>query len=691
MPFMPTTHAVFSFSIFNCRRAAQQSLLLATFALLAVACGGADSGITTSSLKLVTPTTLAAISGNGQTAAVGTTFAQSLIVRATTASGTSVSGATIAFTVTSGSATLAAATATTDSTGEASTQITAGTATGPIVVTADVVGTAVATSFNVTIAAASMATACSPISLAIGATVNVSGTSACVAAGSAAAEYALIPFNAGTDPASNATVSVQATGVTAVTTPIASSIATGASTGALTSSGVLATKTSLAHQFEIGLRSRERAAMLPRLANARSFNSVVHTGTGARFNLIPSTATVGQMYSLNANASDACTKASYHAARVVAVGKKALVLADTLNPAGGFTSDDYASIAATFDTVVDAVDTKNFGQPTDIDGNGHVILFFTSAVNALTPRGSSSYVGGFFYGRDLLPTTGNSTFTACPASNFAEMFYLLVPDPNGTVNGNSFTKAFVSSNTISTTGHEYQHLINASRRMYVNTAATGFEETWLDEGLAHVAEELVFDARSGLSPKTDIDATLLRSNNAYLTTFNEDGVSNFGRLQEFLQAPSVNSPYADNDSLATRGATWSLLRYATDQQSAPQSTIWYNLVNSTTSGLANMRQVYGDLLPILRNWSTSLLMDDVSGAATADQFESWNLRSIFGAVDKGAYPLATQSLNNNGTTSVSIDGGGSAYLRFGVASGTNGAFNWTTSSSNVQFTLVRLK
>ena len=411
----------------------------------------------------------------------------------------------------------------------------------------------------------------------------------------------------------------------------------------------------------------------------------------ARLNVIPSTATVGQIYSLNANANVACSSPSYRAGRIVAVGKTAIVVADTLNPAGGFTNDEYTAIAATFDDVVDAVDTRNFGQPTDIDGNGHVILFFTSAVNALTPRNANYYIGGFFYGRDLLPTTGTSTLTACAGSNVAEMFYLLVPDPNGTINGNTFSKSFVSSATISTTGHEFQHLINASRRLYVNTGATDFEETFLDEGLAHVAEELVFYARSGLAPLANISATLLRSNSTYLSTFNDDGISNFGRLTEFLQAPTINSPYADNDSLATRGATWSFLRYATDQQSATQSTVWYNLVNSTTTGLSNLRQVYGDLTPLFRDWSTSLLMDDVSGSASRYQFLSWNLRSIFGALNSGAYPISTGSLPSDATTSVSIGGGGVAYLRFGVAASGTGSLSWTSNSSSMQYSLVRLK
>ncbi|MFL5537423.1 MAG: hypothetical protein ACJ8J0_00435, partial [Longimicrobiaceae bacterium] len=83
------------------------------------------------------------------------------------------------------------------------------------------------------------------------------------------------------------------------------------------------------------------------------------------------------------------------------------------------------------------------------------------------------------------------------------MFYMLAPDPTG-VHGNVRSVAFVGGVTIGTLGHEFQHLINASRHLYVNGSTT-FEDFFLDEGLAHEAEELVFYRASGLSPGQNID------------------------------------------------------------------------------------------------------------------------------------------------------------------------------------------
>ena len=68
---------------------------------------------------------------------------------------------------------------------------------------------------------------------------------------------------------------------------------------------------------------------------------------------------------------------------------------------------------------------------------------------------------------------------------------MLVPDPTGAVNSNVRTVSFVRGNTTGTLGHEFQHMINGLRRAYV-TGASFFETGFLNEGLSHIAEELMF-------------------------------------------------------------------------------------------------------------------------------------------------------------------------------------------------------
>jgi len=527
---------------------------------------------------------------------------------------------------------------------------------------------------------------------------GLGATSLCVAGGTSGGEFALVPFNTALDGSAGTSFTVQASGVTA--TAVASRLPTEGTfnvlAGASRTSATLASL-ALTRGLDAKLRASEARDLTARIAGARAWmRSRQRTTSGSvpglSLSVVPSTAQVGQFVTLNANTESACSSPDLRTGRVAAVSKKAIIVADTSNPASGYTDVDYASMASTFDNLVDPTDTKAFGSPTDIDGNGHVVLFFTRAVNELTPAQSTSYVAGFFYARDLFPSTPSPDFDACAGSNGGEMFYLLVPDPNGVVNGNKFTKDNVTRVVIATLGHEYQHLINASRRMYVNTDATDFEVTWLDEGLSHVAEELLFYAETGLAPRANIDATTLRSSSAYVDAFNEDAISNFSRLESYLGAPSSNSPFADNDDLATRGATWSFLRYAADHTGSDDGTTWYQLVNSTTTGVANLQRVFGtDLTALARDWATSVFADDVASTDARYQQPSWNLRSIFAALEStGAYPLSTVALGASPMT-MSVDGGSAAYLRFAVSAGQTATVQFSTLPSNVQLTLVRTR
>ena len=527
---------------------------------------------------------------------------------------------------------------------------------------------------------------------------GLGATSLCVAGGTSGGEFGLVPFNTALDGSAGTSFTVQASGVTA--TAVASRLPTEGTFNVLAgASRTSATLSSLAltRALDAKLRASEARDLTARIAGARAWmRSRQRTTSGSvpglSLSVVPSTAQVGQFVTLNANTESACSSPDLRTGRVAAVSKKAIIVADTSNPASGYTDADYASMASAFDNLVDPTDTKAFGSPTDIDGNGHVVLFFTRAVNELTPAKSTSYVAGFFYARDLFPSTPSPDFDACAGSNGGEMFYLLVPDPNGVVNGNKFTKDNVTRVVIATLGHEYQHLINASRRMYVNTDATDFEVTWLDEGLSHVAEELLFYAETGLAPRANIDATKLRSSSAYVDAFNEDAISNFSRLESYLGAPSSNSPFADNDDLATRGATWSFLRYAADHTGSDDGTTWYQLVNSTTTGVANLQRVFGtDLTALARDWATSVFADDVASTDARYQQPSWNLRSIFAALEStGAYPLSTVALGASPMT-MSVDGGSAAYLRFAVSAGQTATVQFSTLPSNVQLTLVRTR
>jgi len=340
-----------------------------------------------------------------------------------------------------------------------------------------------------------------------------------------------------------------------------------------------------------------------------------------------------------------------------------------------------------FDTLVYPVDTFNFGDPTDIDRNQRVILFFTRAVNELTPPNQNFYVGGFFFSRDLFPATSDGSVQGCAASNFAEMVYLLVPDPDGVVNQNVRTADFVRSVTPGTLAHEVQHLINASRHLYGTTGSSTFEDTFLDEGLAHEAEELVFYRASGLAPEQNITYQAIQSSPKTQTAFDNFASANFRRFREFLTNPLTNSPYANNTNIPTRGGIWSFLRYAADRRGGTQSEMWFKLANPPPGihGVANLTQaVTADLSAWVRDWSVANYADDfIPGAQSVDMQPSWNVRSMVSAVNDGVWVLTTQPLGPTNVTSVAIGDGSSAYLRFGVAANAIGGGRVTARGAAV--------
>jgi hypothetical protein len=238
-------------------------------------------------------------------------------------------------------------------------------------------------------------------------------------------------------------------------------------------------------------------------------------------------------------------------------------------------------------------------------------------------------------------------------------------------------------------------LINASRRLYINTAATDFEVVWLNEGLSHVAEELLFYKQSaGLAPRMDIDSTAFKGNQTNVDSYNFNQQSNFGRFRTYLLKPSVNAPYAPNDSLETRGATWSFLRYAADHHGTSDGNTWKQLVNSTTTGLNNLQNVFGTgLTSIFNDWAVSNIADDDPPDSPAEwQQPSWNFRSVFDYIPSiKQYPLSTVTVGDNSPLAVTLKGGGAAYVRFTIAANQTGSVKWTTPATGVTMSIVRLK
>jgi len=516
--------------------------------------------------------------------------------------------------------------------------------------------------------------------LAVGGVYLATGASFCIGTGAAAAEYTVTPVNLS---AANLAYSVTGSGIVAVTGPPSPFRLPGIEPPSLR-------RPVLDEAFHLRLlhRANEAAAAL------RGPGSLVRgPGSGARRNITSGVPAVGTVMNLNVSQSF-CSPTDIRASTVKSVGTHIILMEDNTNPSGGFTTAQYDSVAADFDAVVYPAVAGNFGAPFDIDSNSRVIALYTAAVNDLTPSGSGSYVGGFFYSRDLLTTA------SCAGSNQGEMFYMLAPDPTG-AHGNVRSAAFVKSVTVGTLGHEFQHLINASRRTYGAGGPYPLEQVWLNEGMSHIAEEHVYYAASVHGPGENISVSTITASPAQQDFFFTYAEANLGRLRQWLLRPDTAGPFKDADNLAIRGAAWSFLRYTADRKGGIESDLWSGLAFSPDTGMTNLANRLGtDPKPWFRDWAAAMYLDD-SGTSPAAIYTqpSWNFRSIFAALDYNpgpscscAYELQMRNPANGVAQNFTVSlGAGAGYVRMGVAASAFAAVSTTAPSASLAVVVMRTK
>jgi hypothetical protein len=315
-----------------------------------------------------------------------------------------------------------------------------------------------------------------------------------------------------------------------------------------------------------------------------------------------------------------CDSAVVTHGHVMAVGTHAIVAQDD-SASSGLAAADFAAIAAAVDSSIYPTDTLHFGSPSDIDGNGHVILYYTSRVTALT-RGDALLVGGFFFRGDLF------TPSQCAASNQAEILYLSPSTPLAQTRG--------------TIAHVLEHLINASN--HIRRSATAFEDPWLDEALAHAAEDFVGRAVDGYTDLQRLGFNDVQNGPnaiAYSSYFKPNAM----RYASWLGAPQRfgGADTTADTSAAARGAAWTLLRYAFDQYaSGSPLTLSRALAAGPATGVYNFVSTIGAPLDsLIEGWllATYATGYAVPGVAPRYTFTSYNWQDIEGQLN-GAFPLS---------------------------------------------------
>ncbi len=284
-------------------------------------------------------------------------------------------------------------------------------------------------------------------------------------------------------------------------------------------------------------------------------------------------------------------------------GSQTLIYVDDDTPPANLPQDKIDELGDRFNDTDYGIDTAAFGQPSDIDSNGKVIILLSPVVNALTTWSDGSYIGGFFNAIDL-----DIWNVPAGTSNHGEFFYAIVPDPSGQFSPVTHQVEQTVESLKSIFAHEFQHMINTGQRYILQgNSSWSEEELWLNEGLSHLAENLC-----GYHPQ----------NTARVKLHLHSGVH------------AITSLTRGGNGLAERGASYLFCRYLEDRW--PGTAL--GLIGNPEVGPDNVVGATGvSFEQLFKDWVAAIYLDDrdLDGDGSADdlgpayRFDSYNLRTDF--------------------------------------------------------------
>jgi len=365
---------------------------------------------------------------------------------------------------------------------------------------------------------------------------------------------------------------------------------------------------SVAAEFDANLRELERA-----LVAGGAVRASAPTMPG-----LAAPPTLGEVQSFRVCSNLQCSAFSTVQATARFVGQKIAVFIDNDVPQSDpLTPADAAELGTTFDTYHYPIDINAFGSESDLDQNGVVIVLMTDAVNDLTPDCTDGRVVGYFFGGDLL--TG-------PNSNNGEVFYTLVPAP-AKPNCTAITRTQAVNNLKPTLIHEFQHMISFNQHVLVRSGNS--EETWLNEGLSHLAEEL----GGRVIPNSECTPEFSSCRSQY----SSGNILNSYDYLKDTEAHFLVFPTSSGGTLEERGTAWLFVRWIADQFAADTilgTDLTRKLVQTSLTGAANVNSATGSTLAtMIPQWLMALYLDDgpdLPAESTGRlRYKSWGLRAIW--------------------------------------------------------------
>lgn len=388
------------------------------------------------------------------------------------------------------------------------------------------------------------------------------------------------------------------------------------------------------------------------------------------------------------------------AGTVRAVGQNFAIVED--DAAAGFLDGaDFAELDRELDDFIAPVDQDYFGQPADLDGNGRTIAFFTRQVNRLTPPGAAGIVIGFFTNVDLADRQD------CPSSNEAEIIWLIAPDPDGEV-GPQISVDFVKSIARGLVAHEFQHLLNAQRRVTLGSGTfNDTEDVWLNEGLSHIGEEVSGLFRLALPTRANLGFTEIGVGAVERAAFEDFHEGNLQNIGSYLESPSTAPALATSapggtSNFAMRGFGYMFLRWLGDRygptgQGVVQGSAERDLFRELTTGgpthltgIDNILRAIDAVSGTAPTWDDVLAeyfaapaADDAAAAGLSQnvQFQTWNYPRVWEELRSSGIPGLTGG-DPLSTTPVAMGPGASLSSSFDLAASAARYFSFRAAGAH---------
>jgi hypothetical protein len=445
--------------------------------------------------------------------------------------------------------------------------------------------------------------------------IDPAASGSCVrlpAASAGGAEHIYVALSAaGRETSTGVSTGYRLAGATAgtLTADVADAGRLGAVAAELPGASVFEAPTTAA-QFHDRLRARERLI-------SETPGAAFSAALGGLAALTPPAP--GSQRTFKVCSTTSCTSFVSVTATALHVGRKAAVYLDNTVPAGGYNQADIDSVGNLFDDYLYPIDTTAFGRESDLDANGVVAVLLTDQVNALSGscNAEGSVILGYFFGADLVPSQNGS--------NAGEIFYGLVPDPTNTscTISKSYAKGLIAPTFI----HEFQHMISFNQHVLIRGGAA--EDTWLNEGLSHLAEEL--------GGRQIPDQFCLADSGLHdcFAQFAKGDIQNGYRYLRDVEATPLVETSVSTGALAERGANWLFVRWLTDQFGADSlgSAFTRSLVATSALGSTNVAQRTGVPFPLLvSQWQLANYLDNLPGFVPSSarlQYRTWDLRATY--------------------------------------------------------------